>query len=209
RPHRRRSRHRSLARSTRSRPRTRSWRGSHAGSTAGSRARPRGRTGRASWCRARSAGSRSRWSRDARRRAPSRMCPPSEGHLRDHAVEPGAVLRRQIAQVVAVAGDDHLDEGVPFLLGELGEIGPAEAVEIGAAGLAALYHGRDLIGCRIDHARLPVADVLANPAAEIPAGRVAARVGESKARVEPTPATGFPVADGAEAGTDVRHGANL
>ena len=49
-----------------------------------------------------------------------------------------------------------------------------------------------------------MADVLAGPAAEPPAGAVATAVGHSVPGVEPAVAAGFAAADGAE-----RHGANL
>ena len=51
------------------------------------------------------------------------MSRPSEGHLGGHAVEPLAVLGRKLTQVVAVSGDDRVDEAVPLGLGQRREIG--------------------------------------------------------------------------------------
>ena len=102
--------------------------------------------------------------------------------------------------MIAVARDHAFDECGPLLHREGGEIGLAEAVEILAAHLAAMLHGRLLVRGRVDHAFPPVADVLAEPAAEPLAACVAPGVGRAVGGVEPAMVAGLAVADGAEAG---------
>ena len=73
-----------------------------------------------------------------------------------------AILPGEIAQVVAVAGDDRPRSSVsPLLHAQLREIGLAEAVEVLAAHRAAVRHRGPLVRGRIDHAAPPMADVLA------------------------------------------------
>src|SRR5210317_924574 len=100
----------------------------------------------------------------------------SEGYLGCHGLKAFAVLARQLAQVVAISGDNRIDEAVPLGLGEGGKIGFADAFEIRATLLAADSHCLHLIRGGIDHARPPVADVLADAAAEVLAAGIAARV---------------------------------
>ena len=94
------------------------------------------------------------------------MSRSSEGHLGGHGVETFAVLGRTLAQVVAISGDDRIDEAVPLGLCQRGKIGFGDTLKVFAALLATDTHRLTLIGGRINHALPPMADVLTLAAAE-------------------------------------------
>ena len=134
---------------------------------------------------------------------------PIRTALLRHGVEPAAILPGELAQMVAIAGDDHLDEGLPLLEAQLREIGLAEAVEIFAAHRAAVRHRGAFVRGRIDHAAPPVTEVLAAAAAELAVACVASGITDGKVGVEPAEADGLAMADGAEAPAEASHGSNL
>src|SRR5689334_22497310 len=108
--------------------------------------------------------------------------------------------------MIAVAGDSDLDQLVPLLDAELHEIRPAQCLEILAGHLRAVQQRLSFVARRVDHAGPPMAEVLAEAAAELSPACVAPGVADAEARVEPAEASGFAVADDADA--DWVHGSN-
>ncbi len=137
------------------------------------------------------------------------MSLPSEGHLRGHRVEPRAVLGRKLTQVVAISGDDRVDEAVPLGLGQRGEIGFTDALEIFAAGWPPTLMASLSFGVGSIMPFLPWQMSWQARAAEALAACVPPLVRDPEDRVEPAKAARFPVADGAEAGVGLAHGSNL
>ncbi len=69
------------------------------------------------------------------------MCQLSERHLRRHGIEPATILGSKLAQMVAIPGNNRVNEAISFGFTQRREIGFAEAFEIFPALLSADSHG--------------------------------------------------------------------
>ena len=94
------------------------------------------------------------------------------GHQYGHLAPSGAVAPdRELAQAVAVAGDDDLDEAVATRPGSASRGRSAEALDVFAGHVAAAWSMAALfIPGGVNHAAPPMADVLAGAASRASAG---------------------------------------